>query len=266
MLHGDHNLKDSENKSLSSYQQGMDTLSVSISYTKYNNLITALFMVTDMLDSTESIRHQLRKLAVEILSDIHQNPSKALPKVAEVLSFLNVAMTVRLISEMNARILIREFQKLQQSIESFSSDKSAWLEELLPATPMFERHDASFHSDTKNRIKQQSTRLGVQKAGALLSVLDGVKANMSDSKFNSINTKLDSSKRQRRDDILIIIKANPNGLTIKDIKDKAKGLPDKFTSIISCGDKTLQRELVAMLKDGLLKRLGDKRWTKYFLA
>ena len=67
-------------------------------------------------------------------------------------------------------------------------------------------------------------------------------------------------KGQRRTEILSIIKANSNGATITDIKAKT------FGSLISCGEKTLQRELIDMLKDGVLKKTGEKRWSKYFLS
>jgi hypothetical protein len=67
-------------------------------------------------------------------------------------------------------------------------------------------------------------------------------------------------KYKRQGDIIKIIRENKGGLTISDIR--AKGSP----SIKSCGEKTFQRELVAMVSSGVLKKEGEKRWSKYYLA
>jgi hypothetical protein len=45
-------------------------------------------------------------------------------------------------------------------------------------------------------------------------------------------------------------------LTIKDFAQKIKG----------CSEKTIQRELIVMLTSGVLKKEGERRWSKYFLA
>jgi hypothetical protein len=55
-------------------------------------------------------------------------------------------------------------------------------------------------------------------------------------------------------------------MIITDIRTKSNGHPDQFSAIVSCGEKTLQRELVSMVKDGVLKKLGEKRWSRYMLA
>jgi len=49
-------------------------------------------------------------------------------------------------------------------------------------------------------------------------------------------------------------------MSIKDIDLALQGLGEK------CGEKTLQRELVSMVGDGVLKKSGEKRWSRYFLA
>ena len=43
---------------------------------------------------------------------------------------------------------------------------------------------------------------------------------------------------------------------IKDVSPLIKG----------CSEKTIQRELLSMVKSGILKKEGEKRWSKYSLA
>ena len=74
----------------------------------------------------------------------------------------------------------------------------------------------------------------------------------------SFRSGFDNLKKERREIIIKIIKEK-NTATITDIKNSASGV------LISCGEKTLQRELISMVSDGVLKKVGEKRWSKYFL-
>jgi len=76
----------------------------------------------------------------------------------------------------------------------------------------------------------------------------------------------DIVKKQRRTEIISIVKIIGGNATIKDIKDRAKVLPAQAESLLSCGEKTLQRELISMIKDGVLDKTGEKRWSRYFLS
>src|SRR5437016_5562412 len=88
-----------------------------ISYPKTTKLISALYMVTDIMDKEEPMRHKLRTLGGEVISDIYSNLSKTNKTISEILSFLEVAASVAMISEMNAAILKKEFLELQESIQ-----------------------------------------------------------------------------------------------------------------------------------------------------
>jgi len=123
------------------------------------------------------------------------------------------------------------------------------------------------------------TSIGVQKGSTLLKALsrvEGLKAlkqvSMSDKKrpapylpLGRDGSGFDELKKQRQDSIISIIKTINGGATIKDIKDKVQVNPKQFPALVSCGEKTLQRELVSMVKNGVLDKTGEKRWSKYFL-
>ena len=87
--------------------------------------------------------------------------------------------------------------------------------------------------------------------------------SLSDTKMQSH----DVLKKSRQDEIIKIIKGKENsegvkfnGLTITDIRTLATGV------LASCGEKTIQRELVSMVKGNVLKKSGSKRWSRYFLS
>ena len=79
--------------------------------------------------------------------------------------------------------------------------------------------------------------------------------------YESSDARLDFEiiKKQRRETIIKIIKNSPNGISIKDIILAVRNLGEEI------GEKTLQRELVSMVKDNVLKKTGEKRWSSYSL-
>ena len=274
MLNEGNNLKDSNQKSLASYGAHSSDASLAVSYKKSNKLITALFIVTDIMDKAEPLRNKLRTLGSEIISDMHTDPTKGIPKIGEVLSFLDVAEAVKLISPMNAGILKNEFLKLMESVEQYRKVKSEWIGEFLTDSPEDSyQNDSQKYSELITRRHDSSrapTRLGVQKAGNLMDAIRGVNSpkntSMSDRKIGSTQSSpmnFDVLKKHRRADIITALNTSEGGLTITDIKNKSKGQPDKLSALVSCGEKTLQRELVAMVKDGVLKKEGEKRWSRY---
>ncbi|MFA5937291.1 MAG: hypothetical protein WC822_05460 [Candidatus Paceibacterota bacterium] len=254
--------------------------SVVLSYTKTNKLITALYMVTDTMEKEEPIRLKLRTLGIEILSDIPAQAgivdiSKTAPniqKIDQILSFLNITSDIGMISEMNSNILKKEFTELKQSIKEATTHKNLWLEEFL-AKPAEENSsighvsnssqsnisrylEMSFNKGQDLSKGQTGVRIGVQKGSTLLKALNKIGDVPALRNFSEDREIL---KNKRREAIIKIIKDKPNGVSIKDIVLAMKSLGEVT------GEKTLQRELVSMVKDNVLKKTGEKRWSQYSL-
>ncbi|MFA6353830.1 MAG: hypothetical protein WCW93_02775 [Candidatus Paceibacterota bacterium] len=255
-----------------------------VSYTKINKLITALYMVTDIIDKDEPLRNKLRTLGTGIISDINSIPSNARRKISEIMSFLDIASAVNIISEMNCSILKKEFIELSESILSIQTEKDVVESEInKPNRPINLSEFFGDHNGEKSDTYEASpllmskkgisighptpTRIGVQRGSTLLKALsDKINPNMKTQKSQfSHNQDFDAFKKQRRNDIINIIKTLGGNATIKDIKDKVQSSQDKITSLVSCSEKTLQRELVSMVKDSVLNKTGEKRWSRYFL-
>lgn len=255
----------------------------SLSYTKTNKLITALYMVTDIMDNSEPIRNRLRTLGLEILSDTSTMSRTPLDivvgKIDQIMSFLDITSTVNIISEMNCTILRKEFMKLNQNIKELR-DKKMNLSGLFAGSSFpfqGKEEEKLFNSPHPNplpvkekegSIPKGHTRVGVQKGSTLMKALSdkiGTEARPQVLR-SSYARDFNILKEQRRNDIINIIKSINGNATIKDIKDRVRVSQGENGSLASCGEKTLQRELVSMVKDSVLNKTGEKRWSRYFLV
>jgi len=270
MLEENKNLKNSLKDSSSvpvPYESGGLRSKSFNGYSKTNKLVTALYMVTDIMDKEEPLRNKLRTLGLDILSDM----KLASDSVGSILSLLDIASALKMISEMNCNILKKEFLELKQFMqESDVKSNPMWLEEFLmePSASSlqgegrgemdFKNHPIApsqkgiplFHQEDKNHIGH----IGVQKGSTLLKALRDVKVS-----DRSAAPNFNILKKQRRDLILKTIKNKNDGASIKDIAFALRDLGGEW------GEKTLQRELVSMTHDGVLEKTGEKRWSRYSL-
>ena len=72
---------------------------------------------------------------------------------------------------------------------------------------------------------------------------------------NLLNNEPKIKDPNRQDIIIDLLKKNSN-LTIKD-----------FVKVIkNCSEKTIQRELISLVKKGVIKKQGERRWSTYSLS
>ena len=240
----------------------------SILYLKTNKLVTALYMVTDIIDKDEPLRNKLRTLGIEIILDVHSATIDACSKISAIMSFLDIASAISIISEMNSSILRKEFLKLYQSIAD-STDKTVISNRPINLSEFFATSPPDVFplpGGKKTSIgHKHPTRIGVQKGGTLMKALsDRINPEVKSNTLGLASRVRDFNivKKQRRDDIINIIKTYEGNATIKDIREKINN-ENSEPPIFS--EKTLQRELMSMIKDDVLSRTGTKRWSRYLL-
>src|SRR3989338_539783 len=95
---------------------------------KAEKLTTALYLVTDILSDREPMKWKTREVGVEVLSDITVAATISssekmsmlrvvLKKIEKLISFLDVATSTHLVSEMNASMLRKEYCALKDGVE-----------------------------------------------------------------------------------------------------------------------------------------------------
>jgi hypothetical protein len=278
---------------------------------KSERLVTALYLVTDLMTDGEPIKHGLRKNAVALLSsmnalsqlDVKDRVTElkvSLKAVTEIISLLHVAVTTGIVSQMNGELLMDGFRSLQSVLEK--------KQPILTREMLTIDDEAALHTESHFSSAITSTSYDVLtplslarlhgsdedvrrtadalKSSQILSKLEGKdfkgrnsSEQMSDKSEEKIltaqkdnqsvhhvlmrhaappATSLASSfqmrKQSRRDQILALFVKGVD-VSIKDIAARIRG----------CSEKTIQRELNALLYDNVIERIGEKRWSRYIL-
>lgn len=229
---------------------------------KTEKLVTALYMVTDCMDSDDALKAKLRALGVLLLSDMYKlstlSPidkdshivvSKS--RVHELRSFVDIASTIGFISEMNAAILNREFGLLVEELASYQSKDNHFAFTL--DKEMFDvRKDDTTSDQGANPIKDIS---GGKKTLSSMSFINNLNSQISTISPIKKLTTTDSNplaKQHRIERILALIK-DKKEISIKDIS----------YAFTDCSEKTIQRELNSLVSKGQIKKIGAKRWSRY---
>ncbi len=289
---------------------------------KSEKLVTALYLVTDLMVDSEPIKHGLRKNAVALLSSMNalsqldvkdrvMELKMSLKSVTEITSMLHVAVTTGIVSKMNGELLMGGFRSLQLVLEK---KQPIFTKEMLHVENEEElERDSNFasavnstsydaltplsiarlHENTQDlRRTQESLRQsqllakfanlenkGQNKTEASPTVKDikndkiapedketikdiytkplsthAVLMEHATRPVNTIASSFQMKKLSRRDQILSLFVKGVD-VSIKDIAARIKG----------CSEKTIQRELNALLYDNVIERIGEKRWSRYVL-
>lgn len=201
---------------------------------KSEKLASALYIITGFIPAEEPVRLKLRTCALDLITysaDSHNLSGARVgaftARCSEIGSLLETAMSAGLISHMNARLICDEYASLAHFAKA-------------EKTKISETNDVG-ESGIQNRfLPSQGTSIKGQKKGA--GFLRTKKSNISPNKRQS----------DRRASILALFK-DRNELSIK----------DATTSVIGCSEKTIQRELLALVREGVLTKEGERRWTIY---
>lgn len=198
---------------------------------KTEKLASALYMVSGFVSENDPLRTRLRTCALDLVScvtDSRKAKEDASQEVfgarcLEIGTMLGTAERAGLISPMNSKILCEEYAALASFVHT--------------------HQDQIFGSGTIDPSVQvpQAAHNGIKRHTSLPTRKPIIK-----------RTSNDKRHKDRRGIILSLLNK----------KDKIN-LKDASSAIDGCSDKTIQRELTAMVNEGVLLKEGEKRWSTY---
>ena len=238
-------------------------------FQKTERLVRAIYLLTGLLSDKEPMRERTRTLVNEMLecslamSDRiwgeETFQKSLLSSICEISVLFDVAENTKMVSKMNHRIITSELKKLSDfllnSSKNYSSAKIAFETNFFDGNynyiPDQTLQSSSQLQNLENKLNNDFVKDNYK--GHKDSVLDNTNENKS--LIKTVNSeKTIKDKNSRREIILSMLKSGV-GLTIKDF---AKNIND-------CSEKTIQRELLSLVSQGLLKKEGERRWSKYFI-
>jgi hypothetical protein len=162
-------------------------------------------------------------------------PEVALAEVFSLLSRLRLAHTKGLFSKETAAILIEEYEALAQKIDVGTR-----------ASPFVAAEDFTIPT---------TLQAGPLTLGETISDIGNYKGHIKAS-IQPTEQKIQQKPGQRSSVILDFIKEKQS-VSIKDITHYNHPL------IRGCSEKTIQRELVNLIQQGLIEKVGERRWSQY---
>ena len=225
-------------------------------YKRSYRLSAAVFLISNVINQNDELKTKIKNLSLNLVSASVSLKDTNLPdsnktigdieKISlELMSMLDIASVAGLVSTMNASILKEEFQSFISELANFS-------------------HKSEINKNVSVRSIFNDPQMAI--SGGEASLLSPVVLN---EKYGNVNhqketiassvVKNGSTNKKRKDTrknaILEFIKGHDN-TSIKDI----------VPNITGCSEKTIQRELIALIKEGKIKKDGERRWSRYSVA
>lgn len=235
---------------------------------KAEKISIALYMITDLIPVHDPIRNKIRQGSIELIAttrqmsyafsgDIYFIIARAIHTSWELVSYLEVAASVGFVSNMNSGVLrtvlieliatLRDKQK-RESFDNIDDLKigESFSDQITLSKKLFSVQESSSYKGQS--IKDKETKLEILKGNP---------------------EKQATVRREPQNKVALIgnSKGNRREKIIEMIREKGRvSIGDITTAFPDISSKTVQRELLALVTGGVLKKEGDKRWSTYSLS
>lgn len=258
-------------------------------YKKSEKLLAAVYAVTNLFPEDEPMRWTVRDLSVSFLRQVASLKDKvSLEKentirniqgvVLEITTLFGVASLSGLVSEMNFSILNREFGLLIQNISNSTKTSSQngfrltddFFGENLPEKEILQ-DDSVQKGNTVDLSRTDYIGQETIKDKKLNDIEKGTNLNklsLRDSTQLYLDQKNFVPKKTEKEIGVVKVKKNSRQIAILNIVKRKKEvtIKDISTVIKDYSEKTIQRELSDLVSQGVLKKEGERRWSKYSLV
>ncbi|MCC2630720.1 MAG: seg [Candidatus Paceibacter sp.] len=236
-----------------------------LAYRKIENIVAAIFLVTGLIEQDKLMKDSIREHSLNCLNRIVALIGKsnlAITDLQSVSSYvlhlsslLDIAFWSGQISQMNLSMLQREISSTYQTLNTLSTK----YKDTFYISSNFFKTDEAILNDTKEKDIKTSTPVQYQRQ-ATSSTPEVSKGHnkgqdIRDTIKDKESKKTSEDKGHRREAILALLRERSN-LTVKD-----------FTDVVpQFSEKTIQRELLALVEEGVVRKEGERRWSTYSLA
>ncbi len=249
------------------YGSKRDKTSVSYIIEKSSRIASVAFILANVLDKTNPLKSEILKCSIRLVKDSskslysHESRSALQDALVELTSLLEVGKITEQFSKMNVDVitddifvfseLLRKIEwregrrYIDQSIFRVDVPESILGKEEVPIrSETVIRQDKEPYYPRPRVVEHMSDRY-----------VERVEKDNTDKVQNQYKERVQEVQKDRRAIILSLIQK----------KDKIN-VRDVASVIKDCSEKTLQRELLALVRQGVLKKEGERRWSTYRLV
>ena len=206
---------------------------------KSEKLASAVYLITGFFSDQEPLKWKLRSLASEFIyssmslkNDFSKEKEVAISEtktlILKITKLLSLAKNAGLVSAENHDLMEVEFVKYLNNLDSPVS--------------------------ISDFLNTEPPRPKIKDTGNTLMIKDKNEYGTPERSLKGFGTV--SVKKNSRQSIIISILKRKKEVMIKDVTPLIEG----------CSEKTIQRELSEMVRAGVIRRIGEKRWSRYSLA
>jgi len=210
-------------------------------YKKSERLAKALYLILPAFKDAPALRDRVHRISIELIDASILTPLASRDALSRALlalsSVLSIARSAGLLSPMNAELISREAHLLLKEAAVYEEPKLSF--EDAPSLAALSRSAPG--SLALRQAKESRTAAAAKPAPVRASAPRAVS-----------NTP---EKTNRREAILSVLKSKGPSF-IKDISLVVRDV----------SEKTIQRELLALVLEGKVNKTGERRWTTYSLA
>ncbi len=218
-------------------------------YKKAERLAKALHLIAPAFAESVSLRNRIDAIAIGLVDAAVLPPGAARTALSRELlalsSVLSIARTGGLLSAMNAELIAREAHILLQEVAVYEEPR------------LFLDEAPTLSGIAKNALKRDAEISNAPAAPKpVVSHRSApVPAPTRKGKIKDKRAPVPVQIKDRQDAVMSVIR-NKGSVSIKDIS----------TMIRNVSEKTIQRELAALVESGIIVKRGERRWSTYSLA
>lgn len=264
---------------------------------KVEKLSSAVYMITNFIPNDDPLRTRLRDITLRLLSEIMSLKTKgpaevkktkyktsqtnykghifiqeALTMTDEINALLEIGYFSGHISKMNFSIIKQEYALLSNFLND-NADTISSFDNIMIPVDFFDARESNALSEDKSEdnilksSEDNSAQVGEPSSKGQAKGHREVSFRKNTAKINTttmhkrhtnINTHTNTNKSgyDKREGIIRKLLEKKPFVTVKDV-----------TKVINdCSEKTLQRALISLVKRGVLKKDGERRWSTYKLV
>jgi len=212
---------------------------MNIELKKTEKLVSAVYLLTSFFNDLEPMKWRLRDLGGKLVQS--REPRSI---IQEIVSLINISKNAGLISEMNYNIIHKEFSNLLAQDQTLPELLKPSREDLYEVSTQEEKKVSYLPDVITKDAPQKFEHRGT-------SIKDKIIKDISEQPEGTV-----ALKKNNRQSVIFGLLKKKGEIMIKDVTPMIPGV----------SEKTIQRELLSLVKQGILRKEGEKRWSKYSFA